>query len=251
VLEFRLNKDATCVDVCCTSPDAVADIVAVLLGAAFASVLHLHGVPILHAAAVVVDGRAILIAGQSGAGKSTLTAALLAQGAALLAEDLAVLSVGDTTIDVQPGYPRLRLCPDAAVVAGKVASELPRVFRAFFPDDKRWLDSSDLVGGFCAIPAPLAGIYLLAERSQDCLALNIAPLTHHRAALALLEHLYGNRWLRIPKQQALGWCARIAAQVPVRIVHAPSGLERISDTAKTILQNAQCLAMIGESITCR
>jgi hypothetical protein len=250
-LEFRLNKRATCVDIHCSHPNAIDDIVAVLLGPALASILHHRGFQILHAAAVVVDGRTILVAGQSGAGKSTLAAALIGQGAALLAEDLAVLKIADAPIAVQPGYPRLRLCADATVVAGKIASDLPRVFSKLIPDDKRWLDPSDLVGGFCAIPAPLGGIYLLAERRQNCSALDIAPLAHHRAALALLDYLYGNRWLRIPKQQALSWCACIASQVPVQIVHAPSGLERISETAEAIIADAQRLATGTESTSFR
>lgn len=43
---------------------------------------------ILHASAVVLDGRAIILAGNSGSGKSTLTAGLVAAGASLIADDL-------------------------------------------------------------------------------------------------------------------------------------------------------------------
>lgn len=43
---------------------------------------------ILHASAVVLDGRTIVLAGASGSGKSTLTAGLAASGALLVADDL-------------------------------------------------------------------------------------------------------------------------------------------------------------------
>ena len=242
VLEFAFNPDASRLDIRCTMPEMTDDITALLVGAGLASALHLRGIPIFHAAAVVVDGRAILVAGMSGAGKSTLTAALVARGVPLLAEDLAVLTLGEEDISVQAGYPRLRLCPDATSVAGKAAPDLPRVFSAFIPDDKRWVHAADLPGGFRATPAPLGGIYLLAPRSDERSATEIVPLPSHRAGLALLGHLYGARWLRIPQPQALKWCAQIAGRTPVRIVHAPPGLERINETADAVIADARCLA---------
>jgi hypothetical protein len=47
--------------------------------------------PLLHACLVDVGGRGVLVTGPSGSGKSTLTARLAAKGAALVAEDLALL----------------------------------------------------------------------------------------------------------------------------------------------------------------
>jgi hypothetical protein len=43
---------------------------------------------ILHASAISLDGRAVILAGNSGSGKSTLTAGLAAAGAPLIADDL-------------------------------------------------------------------------------------------------------------------------------------------------------------------
>jgi hypothetical protein len=43
---------------------------------------------ILHASAVSLNGRAVILAGRSGSGKSTLTAGLVAAGASLIADDL-------------------------------------------------------------------------------------------------------------------------------------------------------------------
>ena len=246
VLEFAFNPEASRIEIRCTMPEMTDDITALLVGAGLASALHLRGIPILHAAAVVVDGRAILVAGMSGAGKSTLTAALVAKGVPLLAEDLAVLTLGEEDISVQAGYPRLRLCPDATSVAGKAAPDLPRVFGAFIPDDKRWVHAADLPGGFHAAPALLGGIYLLGPRSNERSAAEIVPLPSHRAGLALLSHLYGARWLRIPQPQALKWCAQIAGRTPVRIVHAPPGLERINETAAFIIADARRPGAVAE-----
>lgn len=73
-----------------------------------------RGLVPLHASAVAIDGRAVLVVGRSGAGKSTLTAGLLALGARFIADDLVVLSVGRHRIDVQRGRPTIRLHPDTA-----------------------------------------------------------------------------------------------------------------------------------------
>ena len=250
VLEFRLNKQATCIEIYCTCPQAKDDIAAVVLGPALGTALYLRGLPVLHAAAVVVDGRAVLLAGTAGAGKSTLTAALVAKGVPLLAEDLAVLTFGENAIIVQAGYPRLRLYPDATVIIGRGAQNLPRVFpaRAWVPDDKRWLDANDLAGGFRATPAPLEAVYLLAQRRSDRQALTIESLPPHRAGLALLDHLYGARWLRIPTTKALEWCAGIAGSTRVRLVQAPPGLDRVGESADAIIADARRLAAAAEPI---
>ena len=243
-LEFAFNPEASAIEIWCTMPEMTDDITALLIGAGLATALHLRGVPVLHASAVVVDGKAILVAGPAGAGKSTLTATLVGKGMPLLAEDLAVLAFGETIIAVQAGYPRLRLCPDATLVAGQAAPDLPRVFNALVPDDKRWVEAAALAGGFCATPAPLGGIYLLAPRRPDQKVLAIEPLPPHRAGLALLDHLYGARWLRIPPAKALEWCARIAGRTPVRLLHAPPGLERVSETAEAIVADFRSFSKV-------
>jgi hypothetical protein len=249
-LEFTFDRKATQLDIRSTLPDLTGDIAAVLIGPALAAALHLRGIPMLHASAVAVDGKAILVAGPAGAGKSTLTAALVARGAALLAEDLAVLTFEGKDLFVQAGSPCLRLCPDATLVAGRAAADLPRVFSVSVPDDKRWVHAADLLGGFRATPAPLAGIYLLAPRNHDRSVLKIIPLPPHRAGLALLAHFYGARWLHIPELQALEWCTQISSRASAQIVHAPPGLELVGETAAAIIAHARCKPP-SQSTICR
>jgi hypothetical protein len=248
-LEFTFNREATRLDVSCTLPDTADDIAAVVVGPVMAAAFSLRGVPVLHASAVVVGGKAILIAGPAGAGKSTLTAALVGKGMPLLAEDLAVLTVSNSATTVQPGYPRLRLCADATAVAGQIAANLPLVFRAFSKEDKRWIHAADLAGGFCKTAAPLGAIYLLGPRSHGhSKPMVIIPLPAHRASLALVGNLYGHRWLRTPKPKALEWCAQIAERTPVRIVNAPCGLGRVADSADSIIGDAKDLGTTSKSI---
>jgi hypothetical protein len=56
--------------------------------------MRLLGHEVLHAGAVLVDGRAWAIAGDRGSGKSTLLAVLAAAGAVVLADDVLVIADG-------------------------------------------------------------------------------------------------------------------------------------------------------------
>ncbi len=56
-----------------------------------------------HASAVAMQGRAALILGRSGSGKSSLALALMAHGAALIADDLALVTATDGQLMVAAG----------------------------------------------------------------------------------------------------------------------------------------------------
>ena len=55
----------------------------------------------LHATAVAIAGRAVLLVGQSGAGKSDLALRLIDRGAVLIADDQVVLRVDDGVLIAQ------------------------------------------------------------------------------------------------------------------------------------------------------
>ncbi len=83
-----------------------------LLGPMFGLWLQRNGFLVLHANAVAINGKAVLLLGHSGAGKTTLTTALVQHGAHLITDDVAVLrQVGDS-FTIAPGPPWLKLTPD-------------------------------------------------------------------------------------------------------------------------------------------
>lgn len=76
----------------------------------FPRILAHQGEFVLHAGAVVEDGRAMAFLGPSGRGKSTLTASLERQGAVLLGDDALIVAPDHS---VRAVYPSLRLLPDS------------------------------------------------------------------------------------------------------------------------------------------
>lgn len=69
---------------------------------------------VLHASAVETPIGTVAFLGEGGTGKSTLAAAFSAAGDALVCDDALVIDVAGGRPCATPGYPRLRLFPDAA-----------------------------------------------------------------------------------------------------------------------------------------
>ncbi len=91
------------------------DIRVFLLGTVLAALCFQRGLLPLHASAVDIGGRALLLSGHSGAGKSTLAAAFAARGYRLLGDDLCALAFDGVEAPlVCPAFPRVKLWRDSA-----------------------------------------------------------------------------------------------------------------------------------------
>lgn len=98
-----------------------------LFGTVLGILCYRRGLMPLHAAAVEIGGRAILLAGPSGVGKSTLAAALASRGHRVLADDLcAVRRETDGSVSVLASFPRVRLWRDALDALGLSSAGLER-----------------------------------------------------------------------------------------------------------------------------
>src|ERR1700728_2239002 len=87
---FRVSRDG--VDVACAPTDPSGWYWwGVLIGQVLPLIAVLHGLEILHASAVAIDGRALAFSGVPGAGKSTLAINLALSGAELLSDDVIAL----------------------------------------------------------------------------------------------------------------------------------------------------------------
>jgi hypothetical protein len=216
-----------------------------LLGPVLAFWLERSGVPVLHASAVTVDGRAVALLAGSRGGKSSLAAALLDRGHPLLTDD--VLAVRGTR--AQPSYPQMRFEPEDAArrLAGEggpdAAARLPRAHPEF-AKLRMPVGGAQGFGRFDPEPRPLARIYLPERRADGervtIEPVSIEPVRGREAVLALVAGSFLPRLV-----EAMGWAgrrldllARLADAVPVRRISFPEGLERLPEVAARLADDA-------------
>ncbi len=105
-------------------PESEADNTGLLAHACFtvalAELLKRHGLYMVHAAGLSLDGKGLLIAGASGAGKTTLTIALLGAGLGFLGDDTLFLCAGANGL-------RALAFPDQIDVTAHTASFFPEL----------------------------------------------------------------------------------------------------------------------------
>ncbi len=167
----------------CTWPAGLSldDAATYLTGPVMGLILRLRGATCLHASAVKVGGAAVLVCGPGGAGKSTTAAALAARGHTLLSDDISPLIETADAVQVQPGYPVVRLWPEAGRALYGDAG-LPRLSAGW---DKRYRRME----AFHGTPLPLRTVYVLAGREEDG-APRVEPLPAAEAVLNLLANVY-------------------------------------------------------------
>ena len=210
---MRVNPTGTAIEVERTAGIPLGDLLQFVQSVGLVSALQLRGTLLLHACAVEVAGRAILVVGAAGGGKSTTAAASVRHGLALLTDDIAAIESIAGSLVVHPGLPRLRLRPDAARAMGWDPAGLPRVFDTPLLSNKRHVELTVDGGSFCPEPRPIAAIFVLEPRTED---LRLRKLPPSEALAALRANGYRD-WLLDRAQLAHRFpqIARLADEVPV------------------------------------
>lgn len=172
----------------------------------------------MHASAVAIDGRAIVIAGNPGAGKSTTAAAFARAGATVITEDVAPVVWINGSPCIAPGYPRIRLWEDSA---STLFGELPPLTPTW---PKRYLD---VTRQFASAPVPIAKIVILEERSTHAA---VRPLSGHEAAIALLRNASMTHALEDSmRERELAQVTALADAVPVLAARAADDLGKAGE----------------------
>ena len=202
-----------------------------VLGPALAIALHQRGWLILHASAVALSGQVIAFLGGSGWGKSTLAAALQQRGHPLVADDfiavptpaLATAAIAGASVEaeastpprVYPGFPQLKLWPEAAASLGADVEQMPRLHPGF---EKR---AQRLSAGFAREALPLGWLYVLAEGEPA----SIQPLDKQTALVELVRHSYMSHTLPpLAAAAHLRQCAALLRQVGLSQLRRPMSL---------------------------
>lgn len=215
VLEVRPSSNASESDLCLAAS-----------GAGIALVLEQRGLTVLHGSCVAISGRGVCILGPSGAGKSTLAASLGARGHALVSDGMTALDMSGPSPMALPGWPKLKLLPDAAQALGLEASESLRVH----PDSTKQLFDANRTA---QDPVPLCRVFVLALGP----ALGRRVLRGDEAVIELMRNYFLVAELQASAAPSImSECASIARQVRVVRLERTVGLTELDQLATLVEQ---------------
>jgi hypothetical protein len=195
----------------------------------------------LHASAIALDDRAIVLFGLAGAGKSTTAAAFALRGLSVLSDDVAVLTDLGHRFLVQPGYPRINLWPDSVRTLFGSEDALPRITPTW---DKRYLALDQNGRRFQSSPLPLGAIYILGDREAELSAPVIEEVVGGEAIMTLVANTYVNYLLdRDMRAREFDVLSRLLAGVPVRRVRPTPDTSKIFALCESITSDATRAAL--------
>lgn len=212
--------------------DAPMDIVRrLVVGPLFNYLLAQREYLVLHASTVQVGDVAVAFLGDSGDGKSTTATAFLAAGHRILSDDIAAVPSGDGPPTVQPGYPALKLDPDAVAALAPDLDDRPaetvETPRRFHHVPGEWNPT----------PVPLARVYLL----EDGPGPDVLSLPAGRQCMALVENTYtrGAFGLREIPTTNFEQCATVADAVSVKRLRRPRRFDALPDLVDAVRDDLQ------------
>lgn len=173
-----------------------------LVGSVFAALLRQRGVLCLHGSAIATARGAVIFGGASGSGKSTLAAEFWRRGYRVLADDVCAICRGRRGMEVQPGYPGLKL-------RGNGGKRLLRL------------------RGFAGEPLAVATVYSLHIGEDG------DPRLVALKGFGKLEEMVGNT-CRYVGSEHLEQVRSLAAQARVVRLERPASLARLGELAGLI-----------------
>ena len=242
ILRFYIRNDGS--EVISEKPKAIptSDVESFLLGPILGAVLRLRQRMCLHASVMEYEGEAFAMVGNKGAGKSTTAAALLDAGARLISDDIAVFKLAfESTATVYPGYPGIRLMPDALSSFDLNQSDYAQVVST---SDKRYvpLNEKDLARDiksdwqFQADPCRLHTVYTLNSRQSDLCKAQFNRLSQSQSLMALAPHAYGRSGTNQgQREEEFEFMAQLSRNTIITSVDCPDKLVLLPNLAEDIL----------------
>ena len=204
-----------------------------ILGVCTGVALHQKGHLTLHASAVGLEDGVAAFIGWKRRGKSTTASALHASGARLVTDDIVAIPPGNDAT-VLPGFPQMRLDPEAvAATRGATPEALPRLHA----DYRKRIGRADR--RFQREPRPLRCLYLL-EWGND---FEVEPLSPRDAFVRLLQHSYAQRFLgnTAATPSHFEKVNRLVKAVPVVRLERPRDLDRLPDMVRFVRSHFRSL----------
>ena len=201
----------------------------IVLGSALGILLSQRDCMVFHSSVIEFPSGCVAFMAAKGYGKSTTAAAFYAKGHRLVADDIMVLEPVGDGFAAKPGYPQMKLWPDAAVAIGENPSRLDRVH----PDyEKRARPTRE---NFASKPVSLRGVFLLDVGDS----LELEQLKGPKALIGLLPHWYGAQFdgelLKVFGLKAhFNACSALASKVPIYNIKRPHTLDCLDEVLLTI-----------------
>ena len=195
-----------------------------LLGNILGLILVQRGFLALHGSAISVDNSSVAFLGRSGCGKSTMAAAL-SKDYSLVTDDIVAIDVKEKPF-VYPGFPQLKLWPDAVASLGYNANELPKIS----PDEEK--RAARLKDHFSRKPLPLEKIYILEEGET----ISVEQFGKKDALLELVRNTYPILALTsgVNISQHFLQCTRVVMDVPICRLTRPRDFSRLPDVVRFV-----------------
>ena len=203
---------------------------AFLLGYGISILLLQRGMLAIHCSALLIQGKAYLIAGRSGSGKSTVTSHLLRGDVKLLADDIAAVYKDEKgQVVVEPAFPYQKLCRDAALEMGY---ELDKLIYIDEEKDKFLVPCHEK---FYPNKAPIGGMIIIyqSSKTEDVQCHNIVGLNalYTCADNMFLEPILQNRVLEPFVGQR---CLEMASGTSICLVRRPKGKDTVKEVLKEV-----------------
>lgn len=198
------------------------------LGSAWAALGYLRGYAMWHGSCVQRGEGAVLVCGEAGAGKSTLAAALVARGAALVADDLSRVDATTNHTKIFPSASRIKLWREAmdCLEWGD-----RRTGRDWLREDKFHCAPQTLTQG--SSPVLLHAIVVLGESAQ-------LGLTRLEGGAAVSAVLQGTVYRPQMLDALAAWggqgaaAARAAATTPIYRLARPKDFAKLDESCAAI-----------------
>jgi hypothetical protein len=200
---------------------------------------------VLHASAVLVNGKAMAFAGNTGAGKSTLAANFQTAGYQVLTDDGLIVTAGESCSFALPVYPGLRLWPQsvAALFEEPVPDAKVALFEEPVPDakvscysEKQRIQLPRQVG---PSSAKLSVLYILSSVNSDDAAggIGVKRLSPRDACIELIRYSFQLDVSNIRHSAVLmALASAITQQLPVFTLAYPHDFSILPAVHEAILE---------------
>ena len=184
-----------------------------------------EGMLSLHACAIKLRGKCLLVLGSSGAGKSTLAAFMAAAGHTLLSDDCTLLRIDDGRALAMPTYPSLRLLPDSIDALDLGGADLQPM--AHYSRKQRVIGRASDASG---LMKPVDHLVILDAAEALDSQPKLHPMTVAEACLAMVRHSFQLDPTDMPRIAShLRTCSAIARTQPAFHLRYPRRYDRVAD----------------------